>query len=782
MASTYDLIIKAVDQTSGPLKRIERNLANIERQAKRINLDGAIGGKSAVQAGALAGAVARIPGPLLAIGAAAGTAAVGMSQIIDATKEFQRIENSLKLISNGSQDLANKMGMLRTVAQETRTGFADTADLFTKLTLSTEQMGVSTDDVVKVTSNLSKALQLAGADGNTASAVIRQFGQAMASGEVRGDEFRSIVEGMGPALSIMARETGLTVGQLRKMSQSGELTAEVMFNMLKNSNALNESFAKMAPTIDSLETALGDSFSRAVMNIGQASGITQAYTGIIQSLTNQLNRLSLALEADDTQLASVTARLQDTQKQLALLLKMTESEKKYFPGFDQQVKEYETEIARLIKIQKELTDAQAKSSGETGKQINQFQKLMDSAEGVADKFKDVGLTELDKLTADLKLLEKAYADFVTASDNNATQKLADTQDILNRAIAETKKQIDEYNQALKDKQQREAEAAEALKRQNDPLYDLQKNYDELFDRYKKVTQASYQLENQLGKNNVASNEQRMILKALGDEAQDLAKKLGFVTENFGQLTVNDAIKDLNQIDKNLEDVNERLQAYQGLVSGKTTSLSTEEITAATVALKEQIEVLEEQRNKMLGIEDTVKDLGKVIEETFREASKTMVSELARGIVQGKNLLDSFKNAFNTLLDTILQKILESQISNALFAMTGGAFGTQTNLNPQGLFGGKIIPGFLAEGGPANVNKPYIVGEKGPELFMPKQSGQVYSTDQLSTMGAGGETNVTFQINAIDTKSGTEFLLENKNKIIGMITQAQNQRGRQGILT
>ena len=54
-----------------------------------------------------------------------------------------------------------------------------------------------------------------------------------------------------------------------------------------------------------------------------------------------------------------------------------------------------------------------------------------------------------------------------------------------------------------------------------------------------------------------------------------------------------------------------------------------------------------------------------------------------------------------------------------------------------------MPG-LATGGPATANTPYIVGEKGPELFMPGRSGTVIPNDAL---GGGGSTNVVVNVDA-----------------------------------
>ena len=97
----------------------------------------------------------------------------------------------------------------------------------------------------------------------------------------------------------------------------------------------------------------------------------------------------------------------------------------------------------------------------------------------------------------------------------------------------------------------------------------------------------------------------------------------------------------------------------------------------------------------------------------------------------------------------------------------------------GLFGGiGSIFGF-ANGGVPPVNRPSIVGERGPELFVPSTTGRVVPNKDLG-MG-GGSTNVTFEINAISTRDGIEFLLENKPAIINMVQQASNKRGKAGIL-
>jgi len=208
-----------------------------------------------------------------------------LKRIITTTATFENLRNRLKLVTKSQEELEARFRTLTSAAGETRTGLADTIDLFTKLRVSTEELGYADDRVLLVTKRLSKALQLQGADTATAQAVIRQFGQAMASGTVRGDEFRSIVEGIGGTLSIMARQTGISVGALRKLSLSGQLTADVMFEMFENATIIDEEFGKMDATINSLETAFSNAFDQAIIKLGDLTKITDTYKKSIEDLT-----------------------------------------------------------------------------------------------------------------------------------------------------------------------------------------------------------------------------------------------------------------------------------------------------------------------------------------------------------------------------------------------------------------------------------------------------------------------------------------------------------------
>jgi lambda family phage tail tape measure protein len=128
-----------------------------------------------------------------------------------------------------------------------------------------------------------------------------------------------------------------------------------------------------------------------------------------------------------------------------------------------------------------------------------------------------------------------------------------------------------------------------------------------------------------------------------------------------------------------------------------------------------------------------------------------------------NFAKTGKFEFKGFMASILEEILRSQVRQmiaGLFGLGGGSKG--------GLFGGAIIPGFLASGGPAIANQPYIVGEKGPELFVPNNSGTVVPNNMLG----GGGGMVTYNINAVDASSFKQLVARDPGFIYAVTEQGR----------
>lgn len=157
----------------------------------------------------------------------------------------------------------------------------------------------------------------------------------------------------------------------------------------------------------------------------------------------------------------------------------------------------------------------------------------------------------------------------------------------------------------------------------------------------------------------------------------------------------------------------------------------------------------------------------------------------QNIFQGafQNVLGGAQSAFSSLTNIFggMGRGLGGLFGNIFGGRGGGGGGLLGGLFGGvkkafgGLFGGvkKLFGGFFANGGYLPSGKFGIAGEAGPEII----TGPARITPMQGGMGGG---NITFNINAIDTQTGTQFLIDNKRQIEGIIQNAYNKRGRTGI--
>ena len=162
-------------------------------------------------------------------------------------------------------------------------------------------------------------------------------------------------------------------------------------------------------------------------------------------------------------------------------------------------------------------------------------------------------------------------------------------------------------------------------------------------------------------------------------------------------------------------------------------------------------------------------------KTLDEALRSIVNVALRALVEGfiqlvvvKPILQAIE-AF-LIRQGVLQKKINSELRTELGLRTALAVMTG---------GGSLFGGFFANGGNVKGGVPIVVGERGPEMFVPNSSGTIVPNNQLQTSGAamGGEVNVNFNINAVDAAGFDELLLSRKGLIIGTIQQAFRQQGR-----
>ena len=159
---------------------------------------------------------------------------------------------------------------------------------------------------------------------------------------------------------------------------------------------------------------------------------------------------------------------------------------------------------------------------------------------------------------------------------------------------------------------------------------------------------------------------------------------------------------------------------------------TEGLSQNIRSLKEELEELVNPINQITGAANAI---GGAFSQSFTDAisgSKSAKEALA----------DFFKSVGSYFLDMagqIIAKMVTMAILNAVVGLLPGGGGGGIGFNPSapsitgnslGDFGGGSFGGFMANGGPVSANTPYIVGERGPELFVPFQQGNITSNEEL----------------------------------------------------
>ena len=174
--------------------------------------------------------------------------------------------------------------------------------------------------------------------------------------------------------------------------------------------------------------------------------------------------------------------------------------------------------------------------------------------------------------------------------------------------------------------------------------------------------------------------------------------------------------------------------------------------------------------------------------------KSFSRTLAEAVVLGKDLNKSFKELAQKLMVDILaftiQLVLQETIRNALkkeevkeeekkTAELRKQLKIQSTMmlmqgNPMGFLG---FTG-MAKGGAVSKGKPVVVGERGAELFVPNQTGQI---QQAARGTNGGAVNVNFNISTIDARGFEETLVQNRGTITAIINDALNEKGRSDLV-
>lgn len=134
--------------------------------------------------------------------------------------------------------------------------------------------------------------------------------------------------------------------------------------------------------------------------------------------------------------------------------------------------------------------------------------------------------------------------------------------------------------------------------------------------------------------------------------------------------------------------------------------------------------------------------------TEQAAAQARLSALQQGVQAAQTaLINAQQSEFLIRANYYNQAVSQAQVwANLMqlytsygFSLPGGTGGSY------GGGGGRVLPTPLADGGPAYANTPYLVGEQGPELFVPAQSGRIIPNGAAFTINVVGAQSDTIRV-------------------------------------
>ena len=175
--------------------------------------------------------------------------------------------------------------------------------------------------------------------------------------------------------------------------------------------------------------------------------------------------------------------------------------------------------------------------------------------------------------------------------------------------------------------------------------------------------------------------------------------------------------------------------------------------------------------------DSATNAAKLGEQAFVSVTQNLETALDRFVQTGKL---SFSDLARSIIGDLIKIQLKAQATSLFGKLVSSIFGgggAGMFTGSTGAVGGSIHVGAKAGGGDIMGGSPYLVGEKGPELIVPRGSGTVIPNNQLgSAMGGGPQVvyNGPYiqNMSAIDTQSAAQFLAKNKEAVWGANQSAQ----------
>ena len=443
---TLDDLESSVNKTTGELNKLDKGARNAGSGMK--NAGGAASGLKTSMS-MLAGAIS-------------------VSLIIEWGKRFLEVADNMTQLqariarlSTDAKTANETFSSLANIASTTGASLSDTTKLWETLTSSLKEAGATNAQVLNLTDTLQKIGRIGGSSTEEMANALRQFGQSIASGTIRAEEFNSILEQMPELARQIAAGLGISMGELRARMLDGKLTAEDALNAIQDrTSVVNAEFEKLPRTMDQAVGSLEVSFSKLVVAVNDATGASKTAVEIIDQLAKYIDFLgdkSTSTSDKILSLATVISKLNPgawAQMGVDALFGDDDIEKQ---------KQYNDQVERFVKASKEGYE-QTKKQAEATKHLKIAQAPTKDKKGKG-KGKSAEERQAESVAEKLeKLRQQTMLNATSTSELSREQAILNAQQSLGKAATQEQiKLAGEYAAKIWDQKNALKEQAEAEK-------------------------------------------------------------------------------------------------------------------------------------------------------------------------------------------------------------------------------------------------------------------------------------------------------------------------------
>ncbi len=641
-----------------------------------------------------------------AAGVAAFAGALAVREIFQAVDAFQGLQNRLRIVTDSSEELAAVQKELFDISQDTRTGFEAIASLYGSAAIAADELGASTEELLRLTEISGKALAIQGSSAQESRGALRQLSQSFSSGIVRAEEFNSILEGAFPIAQAAARgfgEAGISVGELRKRVTEGQVSSEEFFEaILKGGEGIDEQFAKTEVTLGQATTTIANSFLNLVGQLnstsGAGDGLAQTLIGVSEAIDDLTLALTGTLQPED--------ELTDGMKQLATAAVSV--------GFVMSAL-----ADSLVTTVQTAFNIVGETIGATAAGIVAFLSADFSR---ADQiFTELGESNAKSFQEGFGGLEKRLTED-TLSAINKLEEIWDegSRDIIDAAVGggggERDKPILPPNSAedIQDAKDAIDKFQDSLRQQTDELRITR-------DEGENAAQAIREYRENLALANATTE----IFADLAPSETVDALREAFVRFGEEALASQRALREEIEAAELKATFDEQIEALEEEIallgaSNEVLAINAEVRALAAGATEEQAARIRELTEELLDqkgkLDESTDSLQNFFDDAAGAAEDTLGGILADPMSEG---LDELPFQFAQTLQKLAADALASDLFDILGSLGSGGAGGGGGI-------GSLIGGFFGfqSGGQVSGGQPVLVGERGPELFTPPGSGAI----------------------------------------------------------